>query len=459
MGILNFNKWIKETYPEAIKKTWLAKYDFVYIDLNYCLHLSSYNTVSEEEMFTKLYALLNSIIDITEPQKKIIICADNVAPLSKLYTQRKRRQTGLNTEINADEPGSAENFTTLNFTPGTTFMLTLGKKIEEYLAAVRDQLKISIVIDIDEPGEAEIKLKSRIADNIKLGDYTHIYVSNDADVVLLLVTLNEYKNIYICYNPYMYTSSVLSINKLLEKHVLNVGKSINYNLDFMAIMLFMGNDYLPKVNFLTFENLISSYKYILKLEPAGLILKNNDTIIKKDRIKYIKDLELFGKYTCDIEETVVANETELKINKTFLIKLMLCVSRTIKPGYNNKVTLGNICDNFYKNYFDGYTWCIDSYYNGMFKRYNYMCEYSMLPHPFSIAYNIMKTPNILDLKNIICVPVNPILYGMLILPKNKAQILIDKKYHKFMDETKELYGEILDIELLIKKFNFSVLNI
>ena len=259
MGILNFNKWIKETYPGSIKKSWLTKYDYVYVDLNYCLHLSSYGVGSEEEMFNKLYILLNSIIDITEPQRGIIICADNVAPLSKLYTQRKRRSHGIKTDVPDSElePGlevtSLATFTTLNFTPGTMFMLDLGKKIEEYLDNIKKQLNIEIIVDIDEPGEAEIKLKAKIMENIKLGDeYTHIYVSNDADVVLLLVTLNNYKNIYICYNPYVYSSSVLSINKLLELHVLNVGKSINHGLDFMAIMLFMGNDYLPKVHFLTF---------------------------------------------------------------------------------------------------------------------------------------------------------------------------------------------------------------
>ena len=155
----------------------------------------------------------------------------------------------------------------------------------------------------------------------------------------------------------------------------------------------------------------------------------------------------------------IMDNNELKINKTFLVKLMLCVSRMIKTGYNNKVTIHNMCDDFYKNYFDGYTWCIDSYYNGLFKRYNYMCDYTLLPHPFSIAINIKRTPEMLLLKNIIYVPVNPILYGLLVLPKDKAFVLVDKKYHKFINETEELYGEILDIELLIKKFNFSIFNI
>ena len=67
MGILHFHKWMKENYPKAFQKKWLATYDHVYIDLNYALHNCSYKAKSIDEVKT----LTNSLDNIDNQVKKL----------------------------------------------------------------------------------------------------------------------------------------------------------------------------------------------------------------------------------------------------------------------------------------------------------------------------------------------------------------------------------------------------
>ena len=56
MGIIKYNSWIKNNFPDCIIGEENLKFDHVYIDVNYLLHLSMYQTIDNEE-FSKSYLL------------------------------------------------------------------------------------------------------------------------------------------------------------------------------------------------------------------------------------------------------------------------------------------------------------------------------------------------------------------------------------------------------------------
>ena len=397
MGIDTFNKMIKETYPESFQTKWLQSYDHVYIDINYALYYCSYNAINESEVYDRLYNFFDSIFYETNPTTTINVCTDGVAPFAKLILQRKRRSNNLRDK---------NKFDSLLFTPGTVFMNNLKDNLSTYFKYIENLFCITVnyldhIID-----EAELKLKYQLMCNVNNFPNTkHIVVTNDADMVIMLTTLQkqELHNIFILYkNKYDYIT--LSIGKMLDLHTDKVGSTLNYNLDFTLVNLLMGNDYLPKVTNVTFPKIWNAYSTLYLLYPNGLV------------------------------------DCNLKINCEFFIKLLLKIMIFSKNQFLKHVTFENSFSKLHENYFDGLTWCLFTYYNGKCVRYDYMYEFNnMSPHLLNLAMSLHSNNKLLNINNKLTKPTNSLLYAMLILP-NVAKDLIDKKYHKFMDENDELYS-------------------
>jgi hypothetical protein len=395
MGIKDFHKWLKHEYPSAFKSKWLDSYEHVFIDLNYSLHSCTYNIKNINQAYNRLYNFLNLIFKFIIPTKSITFCADGSAPISKLLLQRKRRLTmSLNT-----------NLLPLNFTPSTKFMSSLQEKITPYCTFLKNIFNVDVNVDIDGTDEAELKIEHQM---MKLNKESCLILSNDGDVIVMLMMMTNYENIYICSGK----DEIISLGELLLHHVKKNGCSKNPNLDFSAINMFLGNDYLPKIDFVNIQKLWTAYKLALIQDHDGYIL-----------------------------------DDDLTINKNFLHKFLdSIISHTLKC-YIDKIQVTNISKELYSNYFDGYTWCLHTYKKGICTRYNYMYNYTSHPHPFGMLIMMDE----LKFSPTISEPVNKFLYGILILPKS-AKNLVNVKYHEFIDENDILY----DIELCKKCNSFHV---
>jgi hypothetical protein len=393
MGIKDFHKWLKQEYPTAFKSKWLDSYNHVFIDLNYSLHSCTYNIKNIHQTYDRLYNFLNLIFKFIIPTKSITFASDGSAPISKLLLQRKRRLTmSLNT-----------NLLPLHFTPSTKFMSTLQEKISPYCTFLKNIFNVDINLDIDGYDEAELKIERRM---LNLSHESCLVLSNDGDVIVMLMMMTNYENIYICSGK----DEIISLGELLLQHVKKVGYSKNPNLDFSAINIFLGNDYLPKINYVNIQKLWTAYRLALIQDHDGFILDDG-----------------------------------LTINKNFFRKFLnSIISQTLKC-YIDKITVTNINKDLYSNYFDGYTWCLHTYKTGICTRYNYMYNYTSTPHPFGMLIMI----NELKFSPITSDHINKFLYGILILPKS-AKFLINSKYHKFIDENDILY----DVELCKKCNSF-----
>lgn len=400
MGIINFHKMIKQKYSQSFKKKWLKSYHHVYIDINYVLHYCSYNAKSTDDVLNRLYTFFDNVLSELIPTKTLNVCTDGVAPLAKLILQRKRR---LNMSRSLD---SEQEFSSLIFTPGTDFMFNLENTLKNYFNYVKNVYNIQINYLDNKIDEAELKLKCQVMNNIKIfPDDTHIVVTNDADMIVMLCTLEKKSlhNIFV-FNRSNQENDIISIGKLLELHTKDVGMTINYNLDFTLVSLLMGNDYLPKVGLVDFEKIWKSYKLLSTIYPHGLVDK------------------------------------KLNINQKFFNDLMYGVISLSKNHFTNKLTSITTISKLYDNYFDGLTWCLSTYYTGKCIRYDYMYSFSDGPHPLGIILNINFNKQILMHSKNECSPIDFNLYAILVLP-NFSKNLINKKYYDFMEKTNILYSE------------------
>jgi 5'-3' exonuclease len=402
MGILNYYKWLKESYPDAFNKKYLETYDNIYIDLNYLLHMSSYNTESKKQVISKLYDFIENILSVCPPKKSVNFFTDGPCPLAKLILQRQRRIT-----IAKDNEISNVKFSSLNFTAGTKFMDNIRDDLKLISKKIELIFNVKTNFYVDDNDEAEIKIKKQLMMNQKNNrNDSHLLVTNDADVVVILTTLTDPHSTFILFRDKEY--KILSISNLLYHHTKKYGKGKYYNLDFALLSMFQGNDYLKKVGLVTLDNIWKAYKLNLNLQ------KDKALVINKN----------------------------LDINNEFLSDILFDVCRlsNVKRKPHNDFVIENINIELYKNYLDGITWCLDLYSSGICKRYNYMYKYTESPNPFILAFIIKKKPELLKYKIGIFPPLKKELYIILLLPKSVKQ-LINSKYHDFMDKYPTLYDE------------------
>lgn len=408
MGIANFYSWIKEQYPMAFKKT-TGIYDNVYIDLNYLLHMCSYNCRSKDEIISRLKSIIETIIKFSIPVKTLNLFTDGASSLAKLLLQRKRR-------LNISRSDKDLEISSLNFTPGTKFMIDLENNLKDLKKKIETIYNIKVNIFANSNDEAELKIKNSLMKNSRLSkNDTHIVVTNDADVVVMMLTNCNYEKICILFKDDNYCT--LSLGELIKEHCKLYGTSKAPNLDFSFLSLFLGNDYIPKVNFATPDKLWKIYRYVLFDYPNGIIKINNisNTDDKKDKYEFI-------------------------INSKFLVSLLSGLFGSVPIRQSKKINYRDSRSKLYENYYDGLTWCFDMYLNADCVRYNYMYEYPNSPHPLGLILSLHMNPEYIVLKECKYDCIDQDLYAILLLPRS-AKSLISKKYYEFMDSVSNLYEQ------------------
>jgi 5'-3' exonuclease len=403
MGIEGFYKWVKESYPTAIYPITKEYFDNVYIDLNYLLHMCNYNSNDMKHTINKLKTIILDINIKTQPAKSLNLFCDGVAPLAKLLEQRKRR---LDHSIVESEDTTENDY--LNFTPGTLFLENLESNLNQIIKIIENQLCIKINVDIVGDGEGELKIKNALLQNYsKSKKDTHILVTTDADVILMAMSNYSYKNTYI-----LLKDNILSLDLLLKAHTKIFGTSEYSHLDFSFLNLFLGNDYIPKLKYISNEKLWESYKQNLIQHKYLIDDKNN-------------------------------------INVNFLIDIITDVIAKIKICYYKKITLKDLDMSKIKNYLDGVTWTFLMYKRGKCIDYKYIYNYDTSIDPLSLQIYLLNNEyklNIIKNDNII----NKNLCALILLPK-RALNLVDNKYHKFINNsTDKIINKISEEEQCVQ---------
>lgn len=405
MGINKFHKWLYNRYQDCFQDIKKNSVDYVYIDINCILHRIVNGSINEKILFKKFYSHIDNILKFNVPTKKLILAIDGVAPFAKIILQRKRRLQ-ISRNISSKNVNQSDILNVINplyFTPGTKFMKLLPERISKYLKKIELKYKIKTEI-LNGSGEAEFKIIKELVKNSKKND-RHLLVSTDADIILIAcaTTNSIISNIYI--NNFKY---IISIDKLLQLHKQKVGNSSNSNKDFMLISLLMGNDYLPKLNYVNPNKLWEAYKYVLKDNDEGCFINNN-------------------------------------FNYEFLLNLFRRLIIQIPKQWMSQFNMYNYDENMYKNYIEGLRWCFEVYMNSLCEQTEYMYKYNKSPHPFGLLFYLES--NIKTLKSEqtnkfiekLIIPED--IYAVLVLPKSSLHLL-DNKYSKKIDESLNfLYDE------------------
>lgn len=384
MGIKDFQKYIKKTYPNVCKSKWNVEYDNLYIDINCVLHHVCYLSHDLDDLLDRCQIYLLNVIKLVKPRKSLYLVADGPAPMAKMILQRKRRFDKSN-NINVSD-------LTLNLTSGTKFMCSLQKKLTGFIEYIKKNMNINVFTSIIDTNEAELKIKYQIQKNQRKKDMinqSHIVFSGDSDMILLLFTLDNLENVYQMIDK----NTILNFNILFNKHQKIFGKTESCKYDFVFINLLLGNDYIPKVLYVKLENIWEAYKIVSYENPRGLVSFNGSEII---------------------------------IDQIFIHDLLYNASKNVRKHLINKFSVLDLKDEIYKNYVDGLFWCFNMYVTGNCSDYGYLYHHHESPHILGIIHALMFNNKYKISKSD---PIDVDLYGILLIPEKQKDLLSTEQKH------------------------------
>lgn len=347
MGIPKFFRFISERWPlilEQIESQDIQEFDNLYLDMNSILHTCTHSNdgtitkLTEEQMYGSIFKYIEHLFEIIKPQKVFYMAIDGVAPRAKMNQQRARRfRTAYEAEINlnkAIEQGldvpKDDPFDSNSITPGTEFMANLTQNLKYFIhkkiTEDANWASVEVVLSGHEvPGEGEHKIMEYIRTMKNLPDYDvnlrHCIYGLDADLIMLsLVTHEPHFALLreeVTFGPASKSKSsdlhdqtffLLHISLLreyfsLEFQELDNDLPFEYNFekildDFILIMYFVGNDFLPNlpdlfINKGGFPLLINNFKTSLRYMD-GYINDNGKINLERLAIwlKYLSTYEL-----------------------------------------------------------------------------------------------------------------------------------------------------------------------
>ena len=437
MGIKDYVKFVKKEYSRACKKKWLNRYQNLYIDLNHALHHVGYKSQSPKDILSKIKSYLSMIILENRPTHKVYIAADGPAPIAKMVLQRRRRYDKVKT-LGSDETLNLTKNLSLNFTPGTEFMLNLADELKHFSSYLSIVLGIEVELDIETNDEGEVKIRRKIEEDQQSDpSLTAIVYSGDADMILLLFSLKRLSGIYQIVDK----NTIISFDQLLDIHTKKFDKKTTYSIvndgdiqqikrkqasitnDFIFINLFFGNDYLPKVLLIKFINIWKSYSSLIPYYPNGLVA-------------YDRKLR------------------SITIDKEFMTGLILKTTSMNRLNLMNKFNLDEMVSSdfdVYSDYMNGIAWCFDMYASGVCADYRYIYDHSKSPHYDGIILQIL-TQNTYVVPQ--TKPIDSDLYGILLIPE-KANTLLLERQKKLAEKLVSVHPIIYEEERCQECSSFS----
>lgn len=422
MGICNFHKWLKINFEncfDSIKKN--NVYDNIYIDVNFLLHNSMYKANNEQDFVSKLYGFLDLIFHNFIATRSIIFVIDGVAPYAKIILQRKRR-------IQMVKKINLESINSLHLTPGTELMMKLDFYLTNYINKIKKGLLFKdlnfIISPTTEHGEGEIKIVKNLIDiNNKYPKCSHLLIGNDADIIVLTMSLQLINDIFVLIKM-KNGFELLSIDKIVNKfsqdfYKSSLDRNINNRKDFAVLSIFAGNDYLPKLSSVKLDLLFDVYKTTFKDKNEFLITNNN---------------------------------FNLEFLKKYLLNLIFAI-----PKQFRKIKLETFNEKKIFSYLQGVLWCLNMYSSGKCSKYDYYYG-DKSPSIVDILFFLEINQLNIDVPSSNTEPIPLYIYSIILLPK-QAKFLINKTFQNIIDDAFKGVTDDTLCELCLKiQKNLSILH-
>lgn len=296
MGVKHFFVWFKKKYREHVHPVYVgaqtvpAQIDALLLDMNGIYHSAAqkvykYGAGAPSLLEKKLQgsslfpggkppplivlyrAICQEVLDLillTRPRKKLVMCVDGPAPLSKQNQQRQRRFRGA-----YGGEGKPNGFDTSQITPGTEMMYQLTKYIDWFLRSQLNSRKepwasLDIIFSCERvPGEGEQKIMQYVRTYGDPEDSYCIY-GMDADLIMLAM-LSRMEHFYVLredvFEPTIqyHLIDVEQVRRQLSERDLRwscttqqPSADSTYDRrravdDFVLICFLVGNDFLPQI--------------------------------------------------------------------------------------------------------------------------------------------------------------------------------------------------------------------
>ena len=469
MGIPYYFYSLTQKYNNIISNNKPTGLDLYCIDFNGIIHnvaqdiIKNYsnpandsgnsNDIIENEIIEGVWVRIKYYIN-NYKATKYIICADGVAPLAKMFQQRKRRYLNIYKNI-LDNVNIT--WDTNAITPGTMFMEKLNTYIRRNINDDRNKNKI-IYSGSDECGEGEHKIFKMIKDT-PVDDKIIIH-GLDADLIILSL-MSRKENIYLMRemkDPHTNNTVYNYLNiKELRKAILcelktNWDINFEYNDDdlietYCTACSILGNDFIPHLLTIELKNngidtLLSATKKSIKTN--GLLV-NNGVINHNCLIDIFKDLantededihricERYIKKRQPDNKSTPSDYYGLK-NKDPLINTIYNSPNKWRQEYyriifDNNISIDStVMFNACNNYIKGIYW-VYSYYKGMEIDCEWYYPYNYPPTIKDILnHSIANEVPILNNNNNF---VPSYIQLLIVLPKYSVKLL-SKKHQRYM---------------------------
>lgn len=404
MGIPSYYSYLIKNYNKLLKNLsgFDKKVDNFYLDSNSiiydCLNKKNKENkemnknkknkeINENELIKEVCIKIDEYIKLVKPKHMVYISFDGIAPVAKLKQQKERRYKSKFMEMLLEdlyedcdiEMKEKASFDKTCITPGTNFMKKLDKKITDFF---RDREKIYdvdkiIVSGSEERGEGEHKIFEKIRNN--KNSERHVIYGLDADLIILCLNhLSFSKDIYLFRetpdfasninanidNSALYLMDIYELMNLILGEMFdakNLQNKENLIKDYVFLMMFMGNDFMPhfpSLNIRTFgiHMILELYKVELGNKKLRLIEDNEKICWKnlRELLEKLAKMELDNlKKEYGIRNRIQKNQRVMKMDKYETLDREI----SMIPINNRDVEM---CINPYSEYWE------NRYYNELF---------------------------------------------------------------------------------------------
>ena len=525
MGIHHFFKWFKTNFSGNIKSMRKGvkfsdidvEIDNLMIDLNGVFHTSAQkayeygayqkprsllrpnkqrnNYQTQLRLFKDVCDTIEFIKEIAQPKKRLILCIDGPAPLSKQNQQRQRRFRSASEQV--------ENapFNSNAITPGTKFMDYLSKYIDWFLRKKISEdpswQNLEIVFSNEKaPGEGEHKIINYIRYHSDSKDTFCIH-GMDADLIMLALGTHmenfyilredvfDVSNEFFCIDIGNIRGDLANLLKWDDESVQPFDNILGIN-DFIFLCFMVGNDFLPHIPSIEIiedglDLLLEVYREVGCVH--GHITQNRDDTLLFSPNTLQAYLRLVGMYEQDNLERkmmkkdgfftdAVLEGAATQEEEVWHIDINKYKRDYMTAHFSSSVDIEEMCH----DYLEGLQWVLSYYTSGVPNwRWNYKYHYAP---PASILSEFVNTFSFPEYgRNVPTTPFQQLLCVLPpksadLIPEPLAKLLTNSPLSKYCPETikidlsgkrREWEGKVIlpmvDFDVVEKYYNSTISDV
>jgi len=271
MGIKDYLKHLNQ---EEI--TNIIEYEHVYIDCNYLIHFLIYKCKNDKDLYDKICNFWKNLMEVIKIKSTVHLIYDGEHDAEEL-TKNPKLQTLI---LRYGDKVESTDYDKQVIKPGSqilnTFKYYLVDVIEKYKKINKSKFTVNQNND-NIKGEADLKILNLIYNS---NQNKVCICSKDSDMILIAHSLAINKSISI---------DVITNFRPIQIVYINMFKK--YNLDYVLLVLLLGNDYLPKISSITYQTVINTYEKYIKYNKQII---SNGNINTNNLIEFITYFIVYG---------------------------------------------------------------------------------------------------------------------------------------------------------------------